>query len=96
MAAKLPDFCIEYTRSERDSCVGCKQTIRVPEIRVMNVVYNTDLTVENFASCKAQWYHIPCFVMNRHELGWLESAALLPGFKRLSVKDQEMVTKQIP
>lgn len=95
--AKLPDFHIEYTRSERDACSGCKHMIRVPEIRVMNVVYTTDLTVENFSfGGKATWYHVPCFVRKRHDLGWLESAELIPGFKRLSEADKQMVKKQIP
>ena len=95
--AKPPDFHIEYTRSERDACTGCKQMIRVPELRVMNVQYVTDLTVDNFSfGGKATWYHIPCFVRSRYDLGWLDSAESLPGFKRLSEEDKQLAKKQIP
>ncbi|XP_031628011.1 poly [ADP-ribose] polymerase-like isoform X2 [Contarinia nasturtii] len=95
--AKLPDFHIGYTRSDGDSCASCKQRIQVPDIRIMHVVYNTDLTVENDAfTAKACFYHVACFVRLRYEMSWLESASLLPGFKRLSEKDKELVNQQIP
>lgn len=95
--AKPPDFHIEYTRSERDACTGCGQMIRSPEIRIMNVQYVTDLTGDNFLfGGKAIWFHIPCFVRSRYDLGWLDSAGSLPGFKRLSEEDKQLVKKQIP
>ncbi|KAG4065356.1 hypothetical protein HA402_012301 [Bradysia odoriphaga] len=95
--AKLPDFHIGYTRSEGESCFQCNKLIRVPEIRVMHVQYVTDLTVENGPlGGTATWYHIPCFVRSRRKLEWLESGELLPGFKRLSEEDKEIVKKQVP
>lgn len=91
---KLPDFGIEYAKVDRDLCTGCRQNIQVQEIRIMNVVYDTD---RNTAfDGEATWYHVICFARSRNELGYLQSAETLPGFKRLSEKDKEMVKNQIP
>lgn len=94
---KLPDFRIEYTRSEGEACTKCKKMIRAPEIRLKNVQYTADLMVENGTHRgSATWYHIPCFVRSRRKLGWLESGEHLPGFKRLLKKDKEIVQEQVP
>lgn len=90
----LPDFFIEYSKTDRDACVGCQQKIEKNTIRVMNVVYDTD---NNTAyDGKAVWYHVICFARSRTELGWLQEADALPGFKRLTEDDKEIVRNQIP
>lgn len=92
---KLPDFFIEYAREgTQDSCAACQQKINKNEVRIMNVVYDTALSTA--FDGKAMWYHVICFVGVRSELGWLQSAESLPGFKRLSEEDKEMVKNQIP
>lgn len=93
----LADFSIETTKVVRDSCCGCQQAFVVPDVRIMHVVYKTDLTDE---SCEfvgqATWYHVVCFARSRSELGWLESGESLPGFKRLSNEDKVIVKRHIP
>lgn len=91
---KVPDFGIEYTKKEQDSCGACQQKIKKDEIRIMNVVYDAGLNTAYDGM--AMWYHVICFVGRRNELGWLQSGQLLPGFKRLSEEDKEMVKNHIP
>lgn len=91
---KLPDFGIEYAKVDRDSCTGCRQKIQMKEIRIMNVVYDTDHS--SAFDGKATWYHVICFARSRNDLGFLQAADELPGFKRLSEEDKEMVLSQIP
>lgn len=93
-APKVPDFGIEYTKKEQDSCEACQQKIKKDEIRIMNVVY--DVSRNTAYDGKAMWYHVICFVGRRNELGWLQSGESLPGFKRLSEEDKEMVKNHIP
>lgn len=90
----LPDFAIEYAKGDQDSCVGCQQKIKMKEIRVMNVVY--DASRNTAFDGRAMWYHVICFAQSRSELGWLQSAELFPGFKRLSEEDRDIVKNQIP
>lgn len=94
---KLCDFNVETTKAVHDSCNGCRQKFVIPEVRIMHVVYKTDLTDETFLfGGLATWYHVICFARSRSELGWLESGENLPGFKRLLDKDKEIVKKHIP
>ncbi|XP_031626910.1 poly [ADP-ribose] polymerase-like [Contarinia nasturtii] len=91
---RLPDFAIEYSRGDYDECIGCQQNIKTKELRIMNVVYDTK---HNTAfDGKANWYHVICFARTRSELGWLQGAESIPGFKRLSIQDKETVMNQIP
>lgn len=45
-----------------------------------------------------RWYHPPCFVKNRDELGFRPeySASQLKGFSLLSAEDKEALKKQLP
>lgn len=47
-------------------------------------------------SGQANWYHVACFVRRRSDIGWLHPGDALPGFKRLSAADKEMIQKEIP
>lgn len=91
---KSPDFCIEYTKFEQDSCIGCKQKIKKQEIRIINIEY--DLSHGNALDGNRNSYHVVCFARSRAQLGWLKSADSLPGFNGLSEEDKQMITKQIP
>lgn len=51
---------------------------------------------DELQSGQAYWYHVPCFVRLRTEIGWLRCGDMLPGFKRLSANDKEMIENQIP
>lgn len=93
-ALKTPDFSVEYTKVDQDSCVGCKQKIEKQEIRIMSVVY--DLSEGNALDNNRNSYHVVCFAQSRVQLGFLQSADCLPGFNGLSENDKEMITKQIP
>lgn len=94
---KAFDFRIEYVKSERDFCNTCKESFVISEIRIMHVVFSTDLTHETFPfGGKAMWYHVPCFTRSRSKIGWLQSGEMLPGFKRLKDTDKDLVKKLIP
>lgn len=90
---KLPDFGIEYAKTNRDLCVGCDQRIQKSEIRIMKVVHSTPYTTFDG---KATWYHVLCFARLRHDLNWLQSAESLPGFRRLFEEDKETIKNYIP
>lgn len=91
-SVKLPDYGIEYAKTDRDHCVGCEQQINKTEIRIMKVVHSC----ENAVISKATWYHTLCFARLRHELNWLQSAESLPGFSRLFEEDKEIINGHIP
>lgn len=91
---KLPDFGIEYAKTDRDLCAGCHQKIRMSEIRIMNVVHDIDQITA--IDGKATWYHVVCFARSRKKLGWLISPEFLPGFKRLCEEDKVVIRKHIP
>lgn len=42
------------------------------------------------------WHHLACFAKLRSELGYLECADKLPGFKSLEEKDRKEAISQIP
>lgn len=93
-AKLLNDFGIEYAKSGRAACPGCFLKISKDEIRIKKTVYDTEVGMK-FGG-QALWHHVECFAQLRTELGWLETAELLPGFNALSKDDQQMVLKHIP
>lgn len=95
--AIVPDFAIEYTKSVRDLCEGCTQQFKLGELRIMRFVPDADVGLNDVLQAgRAYWYHLVCFVRLRTEIGWLRSGDLLPGFKRLSEEDKNMIENQIP
>lgn len=103
----LPDFSIEYARVDQDSCKGCEQLIKMGEMRAMKFVRdenddnnnnsNNDSEIDDTVySGRAHWYHVACFVRLRTELDWLCAGESLPGFKRLSADDKDVIRNQIP
>lgn len=91
---KLPDFAIEYAKTNRDLCLGCDQRIKKSEIRIMKVVHSSPYTT--VFDGIATWYHVLCFARLRSELNWLQSAEAFPGFRRLFEEDKEIVMNYIP
>lgn len=87
-------FYIEFTRRGHVPCSKCKQKIRKGELRIMNVVHDENQNTS--FDGKAKWYHTLCFAGSRTEFGWLQSAESMPGFKRLSNVNQELLKNQIP
>lgn len=95
--AIVPDFSIEYSKSDRDSCKGCNQQIQMNVARIMKFVPDPDVSQNDVLQTgQANWYHVPCFVRLRTEIGWLCAGDSLPGFKRLCADDKEMIANQIP
>lgn len=90
----LNDFGIEYAKSGRSACPGCFQKIPKDQLRIKKMAYDTEVGMK-FGGQAIQ-HHVECFAQLRTELGWFESAEMLPGFKTLTEEDQEMVKKHIP
>ncbi|XP_037038851.1 poly [ADP-ribose] polymerase-like [Bradysia coprophila] len=94
MSAKaLRDFGVEYSKSARANCCGCRQKIAKSIVRVKKVVYTTEVGI-NFGG-QALWHHLECFAKLMVELGWYGSGDQLPGFTQLTKDDQKMVLSTI-
>ncbi|XP_044760388.1 poly [ADP-ribose] polymerase [Coccinella septempunctata] len=93
-SAALKDFIIEYSKSSRATCRGCDMKIMKDEIRISKKDFDTD--VGKKYGGQDMWHHLSCFAKLRTELGYYESASVLPGFKSLSKDDQKEALKQIP
>lgn len=60
MSAKaLRDFGVEYSKSSRANCCGCRQKIAKSIVRVKKVVYDTEVGMK-FGG-QALCYHLDCF-----------------------------------
>lgn len=60
MSAKaLRDFGVEYSKSSRANCCGCRQKIAKAIVRVKKVVYTTEVGI-NFGG-QPLWHHLECF-----------------------------------
>lgn len=60
MSAKaLRDFGVEYSKSARANCCGCRQKIAKSIVRVKKVVYTTEVGI-NFGG-QPLWHHLECF-----------------------------------
>lgn len=92
--ALLNDFGIEYAVSSRATCPACLIKLSKGEVRIKKTVYDTEVGMK-FGG-QAKWYHVECFAQLRVELGWLASAEILPGYKKLKKDDQEVVKNHIP
>lgn len=96
---KLCDFMISYAHGARDACTDCRKRFKRTDMRIMRVV-NTAKADKNqngvLESGRANWYHVECFVRQRLEIGWLCCGDQLPGFRRLSAEDKEIIQNQIP
>uniref|UniRef100_A0A1Y1KWX6 Poly [ADP-ribose] polymerase n=1 Tax=Photinus pyralis TaxID=7054 RepID=A0A1Y1KWX6_PHOPY len=90
----LKDFLIEYSKSGRAACRGCEQKIMKDEIRVSKKDFESD--VGRRYGGQDKWHHLTCFAKIRSELGYYESASVLPGFKTLSKEDQQNAMKELP
>lgn len=88
---------ISYADVTRDLCVDCRKRFKKNGLRIMRVTQTADENQnDEFKSGEANWYHVPCFVRQRLEIGWVCAGSSLPGFKRLLDKDKEVIENQIP
>lgn len=55
----LRDFGVEYSKSSRANCCGCRQKIAKAIIRVKKVVYDTEIGMK-FGG-QPLWHHLDCF-----------------------------------
>lgn len=90
----VSDFGIEYAISGRAVCRACEEKIGKHEMRVSKLAYTTDIGMR--VGGVPWWYHVECFASHRSELGWLKAGEFLPGFEKLSEKDQLFVEDSIP
>lgn len=96
---EVHDFMVGNAKSARDTCIDCHKRFKQNELRIMRVVHESTSDQnqnDELKSGQAQWYHVPCFVTQRSAIGWLQSGDSLPGFKRLTAHDKEIIQKQIP
>lgn len=60
MSAKaLRDFGVEYSKSNRALCCGCRQKIMKNLVRVKKVIYDTEVGM-SFGG-QPLWHHLDCF-----------------------------------
>lgn len=93
------DFMVSNAKNARDACIDCRKRFKQNELRIMRVVHESTSDKnqnDELKTGQAQWYHVACFVRQRSAIGWLQSADSLPGFKRLSARDKEIIQEQIP
>lgn len=91
----LNDFGVEYSKSSRAECVGCRSKIMKELIRVKKVVYHTEVGMK-FGG-QPFWHHLDCFArICSDEYGFFLSGDKLPGFKNLTPDDQEKVREALP
>ncbi|XP_044292076.1 poly [ADP-ribose] polymerase 1 [Varanus komodoensis] len=91
----LHDFAVEYAKSNRSSCKGCKQKIEKGQIRISKKMVHPEKPQLGIID---NWYHPTCFVSHRAELGFLPtfSASQLSDFVHLKAEDKEVLQKQLP
>lgn len=97
--AAVPDFSIEYAKTDQEACKGCTQKIQTAELRILQFVpevSDNQNDVIHITTGQTHLYHVLCFVRLRSEIGWLRSGDSLPGFKRLNPNDKSMIENQIP
>jgi len=85
LRADLP-FRVEYAKSNRSSCKGCKNKIEKDELRLAKMVKNF-----KFDGLMANWYHFDCFF----EKNKLKSTADIAHFNDLRYEDQQKIQSQI-
>lgn len=90
----LKDFGIEYAKSGRAACCGCKQKILKDQIRVRKTVFDTEVGMK-FGG-QALWHHVECFAQIREELGWFDTGENLPGFESIKDDDKADIKKALP
>lgn len=91
----LNDFGVEYSKSGRAECVGCRSKIVKDAVRVKKTVYHTEVGMK-FGG-QPFWHHLECFAQIRgDEYGFFLSGEKLPGFKSLTEEDREIVLKALP
>ncbi|KAG8225244.1 hypothetical protein J437_LFUL008781, partial [Ladona fulva] len=91
---KLRDFCVEYAKSSRATCIVCGEKLIKDEIRVSKKDYESE-KAKRFGGFD-RWHHVACFVSKRVELEYFESGSDLPGAKTLSKDDQSMLKEKLP
>lgn len=91
----LRDYGVEYSRSGRAQCVGCRNKIVKDAIRVKKLVYDTEIGMR-FGG-QPFWHHLECFADRkmRQKYGFFIGGEQLPGLNALAPKDQKLVKEAI-
>ncbi|XP_076286203.1 poly-(ADP-ribose) polymerase [Lasioglossum baleicum] len=93
-AGVAKDFTIQYSKSNRATCIGCEEKIVQSEIRVSKKDFESEHG-RKYGGID-RWYHFECFVKLRQELEFYEGGNVLPGFGDLSKEDQKRVKSDLP
>lgn len=59
----LKHFAIEYSKTSRAGCRGCDWKIMKGEIRIMKLMFDTEIAKRQ--GSQPYWYHMKCFVKVR-------------------------------
>ncbi|XP_061405854.1 poly [ADP-ribose] polymerase 1 [Lethenteron reissneri] len=86
----LPDFVVEYAKSNRSKCKGCDDKIEKDDVRISRKMINIE---KPHLGMIDHWYHTNCFVEHRDQLGFLSTygANQIGGFTRLNANDKKAV-----
>lgn len=86
----MPNLCVEYAKSGRAKCTGCKTVIQKDELRIgieVIIPLGDKEPVSNW-----QWRHVCCFterqIKNAEKAGTLET---ISGIENLDDKDKNIV-----
>lgn len=87
------DFSVEYSKSSRAACRTCGDKIQKGVVRISKMI--TDTAEAQRYGPMPGWRHVDCFVKDRLELGYSDSANKLPGFNTLEGDDKKMLSEKI-
>lgn len=90
---RLKDFRVEYAKSGRSTCAGCGNMIPKGEVRVIHIVYDTDVGAR-FGQQPIS-HHPSCFNEIRGDYNYYLGGADLMGFSELAKEDREMIKNAI-
>ncbi|CAL1292484.1 unnamed protein product [Larinioides sclopetarius] len=91
-SSKNSDFSVEYAKSGKSTCRGCGEKIPKGEVRISILDDNPEHQRYGPAPL---WRHVDCFVKDKQQLKFNDSAEKLPGFDLLKAEDQDMVKEKI-
>ncbi|XP_055949557.1 poly [ADP-ribose] polymerase 1-like [Argiope bruennichi] len=91
-SSKNSDFSVEYAKSGKSTCRGCGEKIPKGEVRIS--VLDDNPEHQRYGPAPL-WRHVDCFVKDKQQLGFNDSADNLPGFNSLKAEDQKMVKEKV-
>lgn len=90
----LDNFGIEYSSSNDDKCVICIEPIFRNELRIKQIVYDTEVALK--FGREILWNHYYCFIQNREHYGFVTSGVQLVGYQRLQEEHKKIIKEALP